>query len=103
MDIKMQKWVNQYNQVNDLYVNQNYSMQKACKQVGICKKTYYNISKKINNQSGGNSENKISSNNIETNNGNNNNSDQFRTILAKIEKCKNEVKQRKLARENNDD
>ena len=35
--------------VNKLYLTGSYTMEEACKKIGICKKTYYNIKKKINN------------------------------------------------------
>lgn len=53
MDIKYEKQKNQYNRVNDLYINKSYTIEKACEKVGICKQTYYTIKKKMENQSGG--------------------------------------------------
>lgn len=47
MDIKNQKQKHQYEQVNKLYITGSYTIENACKKVGICKKTYYNIKNKL--------------------------------------------------------
>jgi DNA-binding XRE family transcriptional regulator len=49
MDIKFEKQKNQYNRVNDLYINKSYTIGKACEKVGICKQTYYSIKRKLDN------------------------------------------------------
>lgn len=59
MDFKKEKQKNQFERVNKLYITGSYTIDEACKKVGICKKTYYNIKKKIckndnkSNQKGG--------------------------------------------------
>lgn len=53
VDIKLEKHKKQFSQVNDLYVNKGYTIEKACKKVGICKQTYYTIKKNLNSQKGG--------------------------------------------------
>ncbi len=59
MDVKNARQQNQLDRVNKLYVSGSYTIDEACKKVGICRKTYYNIKNKsgktgkINNQKGG--------------------------------------------------
>ena len=47
MDLKNERQKNQYERVNKLYITGSYTIDEACKKVGICRKTYYNIKKKI--------------------------------------------------------
>ena len=55
MDVVLEKHNNQYTTVNKMYITGKYTIDEACKKVGICKKTYYNIKKRIkeDNQKGG--------------------------------------------------
>ncbi len=59
MDVKNARQQNQLDRVNKLYVSGSYTIEQACKKVGICTKTYYNIKNKSgktgnnNNQKGG--------------------------------------------------
>jgi ACT domain-containing protein len=46
---------NQYQQVNELYVNKLNSLDLACGKVGISKATYYRLKNKFKNQKGGKS------------------------------------------------
>lgn len=48
MDLKIERQKNIYKQVNELYVNKAYTIDKACKKIGICKATYYKIKKNLN-------------------------------------------------------
>jgi len=53
VNIKLEKHKKQYSQINNLYLNQRYTIENACKKVGICKQTYYTIKKKLNYQKAG--------------------------------------------------
>ena len=85
MDIKFEKQKNQYNRVNDLYINKSYTIEKACEKVGICKQTYYTIKKKMeNNQKGGSSKKSISDDKIEYSKRNNSPNNELKSHKSKI-------------------
>lgn len=66
MDVKYQKQKNQYESVNKLYITGPYTIGEACKKVGICRKTYYNIKKKINENENENDNQNIQKGGCET-------------------------------------
>lgn len=61
MDLKNERQKNQYERVNKLYITGSYTIDEACKKVGICRKTYYNIKNKLNKniQKGGDNNKKV--------------------------------------------
>lgn len=46
-ELKQEKQKRQLDKINKLYVNESYTIDEACKKVGICKQTYYSIKKKL--------------------------------------------------------
>ncbi len=48
MDIKFQKQKRIFNKINKIYINGSFTLEEACEKSGVCRKTYYNIKKKIN-------------------------------------------------------
>ncbi|UMZ08536.1 Transposase [Mimivirus argentum] len=57
MSLKEQRDRNIYDKVNELYTTKFLTIEAACKKIGICKQTYYNIKKSIEktNMNGGSS------------------------------------------------
>lgn len=88
-----------YNKVNDLFINKNMTIEKACKKIGISNATYYRVKKLITEknsemkqQTGGN----LNSNVDNINNVNvNNHANQFRQQLAKDESVLQKAASRK--------
>jgi len=48
IDLKIQRQMNKFNKVNSLYADTGLTIKDACKEVGICKQTYYTYRNKFN-------------------------------------------------------